>query len=245
LEIGKYRGLRTVDHGGADAGYRSDLVRFPDQHFSVACLCNKGETNPSGLARRVADIYLAKQFTEPAPGLPANGVVVSSQQLKEYPGVYWKKDGERLRNVTLKDGKLFMGALELIALSESRFQLALDPDEKFSFASQRMTILNPGETPDVLDRIPELHPTPVQLAACAGFYASDEIDPIYRIVVEDGGLVLKRLKAKPQKLRPVVEDYFEGPGIIHFQKDPAGKVTGFVLNSGRISNFHFKKTAQM
>jgi hypothetical protein len=31
-----YRGLATVDHGGADAGYRADLLRFPQQHFSVA-----------------------------------------------------------------------------------------------------------------------------------------------------------------------------------------------------------------
>jgi CubicO group peptidase (beta-lactamase class C family) len=33
LVIGAYRGLPTVDHGGADAGYRSDFARFPEQHF--------------------------------------------------------------------------------------------------------------------------------------------------------------------------------------------------------------------
>jgi hypothetical protein len=36
LVVGKYKGLPTVDHGGADAGYRSDMTRFPEQHFSVA-----------------------------------------------------------------------------------------------------------------------------------------------------------------------------------------------------------------
>lgn len=64
LVHGKYRGLATVDHAGADAGYRADLVRFPDQHFSVACLCNKGEINPSELTRKVADIYLAERFKD-------------------------------------------------------------------------------------------------------------------------------------------------------------------------------------
>src|SRR5580704_4443905 len=34
LSRGKYRGLATVDHAGSDAGYRADLLRFPDQHFS-------------------------------------------------------------------------------------------------------------------------------------------------------------------------------------------------------------------
>ena len=65
------------------------------------------------------------------------------------------------------------------------------------------------------------------------------------IVVENNGLVLKRLKSKPQKLEPTLEDYFQGPdGHIHFQRDRSSTVTGFVLNSGRIKNFHFRKTAQ-
>jgi CubicO group peptidase (beta-lactamase class C family) len=67
LVVGKYKGLPTVDHGGADAGYRSDMTRFPDQHFSVAVLCNYSETNPSSLARSVADIYLAKDMKAPEP----------------------------------------------------------------------------------------------------------------------------------------------------------------------------------
>src|SRR5258708_33244354 len=40
LVVGKYKGLPTIDHGGADAGYRSDMTRFPEQHFSAAVLCN-------------------------------------------------------------------------------------------------------------------------------------------------------------------------------------------------------------
>ena len=59
LVVGKYKGLPTVDYGWADAGYRSDMMRFPEQHFSVAVLCNYAETSPSSLARAVADIYLA------------------------------------------------------------------------------------------------------------------------------------------------------------------------------------------
>src|ERR1700726_3611733 len=55
---GEYRGLQTVSHGGAWGGYRAELLRFPDQHFSVACLCNVGNAGPTRRARQVADIYL-------------------------------------------------------------------------------------------------------------------------------------------------------------------------------------------
>ena len=33
--IGSYKGLDRISHGGADAGYRTYLARFPDQDFSV------------------------------------------------------------------------------------------------------------------------------------------------------------------------------------------------------------------
>ncbi len=47
LVVGKYKGLPTVDHAGADAGYRSEMIRFPEQHFSAAVLCNSADTSPT------------------------------------------------------------------------------------------------------------------------------------------------------------------------------------------------------
>jgi CubicO group peptidase (beta-lactamase class C family) len=256
LGLYKYRGLPTVEHGGADAGYRAALIRFPDQHFSVACLCNSGDVSPGELAQRVADIYLAGQFKEPAaarPGPSAKGVIVSPQRLAQYAGLYWKKDDETFRRFALKDGKLFMGALELMALSDNRFQLVADPDEMYRFdqassgAPLRVTFRAPAlEVPLVFERVAELRLTPTQLGAYAGSYVSEEIDPVFKIVIEAGGLALQRLKSKPEKLGPLVEDYFEGlNGVIHFQRDAEGRITGFVLNTERILNFHFRKTAQM
>jgi CubicO group peptidase (beta-lactamase class C family) len=62
LHIADYRGLHTVSHGGSWGGYRAELLRFPEQHFSVACLCNRGDANPSRRAVQVADIYLGSMM---------------------------------------------------------------------------------------------------------------------------------------------------------------------------------------
>src|SRR5271156_146920 len=59
LDLGNYRGLPIVDHSGALFGYRTELLRFPEQKFSVICLCNIASAVPENLARKVADIYLA------------------------------------------------------------------------------------------------------------------------------------------------------------------------------------------
>ena len=252
LVHGKYRGLETVDHGGADAGYRADLLRFPEQHFSIACLCNQGETNPSQLTRKVADIYLAEHLAAPPPDhveASANPVTVSGELLSHYAGLYWKKDDERFMRIVHKDGKLFLeqseeDRLELSPRADNRFQLVVFP-VAFTFEQSHLSVQGPDqEKPDIFERVAESHATAEQLSGYAGSYVSAEIDPVYRIAVENGALMLMRSKSKPTKLRPALVDYFEGPdGAVHFERDASGAVTGFVLNSGRIKNFRFAKSA--
>ena len=70
LMVDAHRGLRRVRHGGSWAGYRADLVRFPEAKTSVACLCNLGTANPSALADRVAEVVLAGRLG-PATVAPA------------------------------------------------------------------------------------------------------------------------------------------------------------------------------
>lgn len=62
LMMGRYRGLATVSHGGAWAGYRAQLLRFPERRVSIVCLCNLGTMNPSKLCQRVADVWLAAEL---------------------------------------------------------------------------------------------------------------------------------------------------------------------------------------
>src|SRR5580704_16938069 len=97
LVLGTYKGLPTVDHGGADAGYRSDLIRFPEQHFSTAVLCNFANTNPSALARQVADIVLARDLKAPAPvptKEPATAIAMTGEQMATMPGIYWSREDD-------------------------------------------------------------------------------------------------------------------------------------------------------
>ena len=56
---GEYRGLRTVGHGGAFVGFRADITRFPDQGTSFMTICNRSDSSPGRLNRRVADVVLA------------------------------------------------------------------------------------------------------------------------------------------------------------------------------------------
>jgi hypothetical protein len=58
LGIDSLRGLRRVSHGGAWAGYRAHIARYPDQKLSLISLCNLANSNPGQLNERVAVLLL-------------------------------------------------------------------------------------------------------------------------------------------------------------------------------------------
>jgi CubicO group peptidase (beta-lactamase class C family) len=100
LGVGSYRGLKLVSHGGAFVGFRADLIRFPDERFSVICLCNRADSNPSLLARRVADVYLEDKLEPPEErdrperdrAEEEAGVDLDAQTLASFVGDYYSEE---------------------------------------------------------------------------------------------------------------------------------------------------------
>jgi CubicO group peptidase (beta-lactamase class C family)/imidazolonepropionase-like amidohydrolase len=130
VSVGKYRGLRTISHGGSDAGYRTFVVWFPDQQLGIAVLANLGNFNPANLANRVAEIYLESEMqpATPPPAPPARTPPASYEpaDLTRYTGTYWSDELETQYTVTLRDGKL-------IARHMHHGDIALTPTAKDQF----------------------------------------------------------------------------------------------------------------
>lgn len=76
-----YRGTRLVGHGGADAGYRSYLNRFPEHGLAVAVLCNAAHANPLALIRSVADVLLGDRLVPDPEPPPAAHVTLAPDEL--------------------------------------------------------------------------------------------------------------------------------------------------------------------
>jgi len=56
--IDEYKGHRRVSHGGATCGFRTAIMRFPDERVTVIILTNRREATVERLAESVADMYL-------------------------------------------------------------------------------------------------------------------------------------------------------------------------------------------
>jgi CubicO group peptidase (beta-lactamase class C family) len=158
LFIGNYRGLRTVRHGGAWGGYRADLLRFPEQHFSVVCLCNRSDSHPGKRANQVADVYLSsvmkpqaakKDEDDEEEPKPRAAIPVSSGAIVDYAGDYWsdelgvvyrfKMTGDKLLFTGIFDGGAFPRSTDLqgrtlVPVGKDEFEL---PDTGMTLKFQR------------------------------------------------------------------------------------------------------------
>jgi|SRR5579871_424026 CubicO group peptidase (beta-lactamase class C family) len=114
LAVYEYRGLRAVEHGGSWGGYRAQLLRFPDKHFSVACLCNLGNADPEKRATGVADIFLASDL-KPKQEHPENAptehpkpetVPLAPEVLAKYAGDYVSEELFVTYTLAVENGKL-------------------------------------------------------------------------------------------------------------------------------------------
>jgi CubicO group peptidase (beta-lactamase class C family) len=56
-------GLPVLAHNGAWAGFRTYIMRFPSEHFSVIVLSNASNFNATAVANRIAQLYLADKIT--------------------------------------------------------------------------------------------------------------------------------------------------------------------------------------
>jgi CubicO group peptidase (beta-lactamase class C family) len=117
LEIGTYRGMRIVEHGGSLGGYRAHLLRVPDRHTSVVLLCNLGSIVPSGLARQVADEIITFPLPKPAPaegGSEGRGTQAATAaesgpiSLTDYAAQYFSDEIDSTFTVSVDAGRLML-----------------------------------------------------------------------------------------------------------------------------------------
>ncbi|MCY3739455.1 MAG: serine hydrolase [Candidatus Poribacteria bacterium] len=114
LSIGEYRGLKTVGHSGSWRGFRSHLIRFPDQKFGVVILCNLDTFNPLRLAEKVADLYLldvlapveASEREKAAPAEDIKSEPPTPEQLTEFEGDYYTEELDTTYSIRVHGNQL-------------------------------------------------------------------------------------------------------------------------------------------
>jgi CubicO group peptidase (beta-lactamase class C family) len=257
LNVGKYKGLKLVAHGGAFVGFRADMIRFPEEKFTVICLANLASINPSKLCRQIADIYLADKFTEDTePEKEAESttpVTLSQSELNNKVGKYTDEKEEFVADISLKDNSLIVEAMgisfSLIPISQSKFiskDAPVDLLIEFFPADEEASGANLTVERDQkvqLNKIPSIAPlTPEQLKVYTGPYYNDELPATYILAIEEGKLIFKHRNAPEENLKIIDKDKFmSGYGKLEFIRGKGKKISGFYLDAGRVRIQFLKK----
>ena len=255
LMLSPYRGLHTVSHGGSWYGYRAQMLRFPDQHFSVICLSNLASFNPDFVCKKVADIYLENVFPEKASGesiQEAAAVDLNIETLLARVGKFQDAEKNNVAEILVGEESLVLDTMgqkfPIEPLSENHFRATKAPvalNIYFENDNNRLIVdINDGYQKTVFEKIAALELTAAQLAEYTGRYFSDELNMAYEFTVGENMLNVKPATFYLKKLEPLMKDSFNS-GILTlvFQRDETGKVTGFNTDAGRVKDIVFKKTA--
>lgn len=246
LILTKYRGVPVVEHDGANFGYRTDIIRFPEQHFTVICLCNVASAEPDVLARRVADVYLDSQLT----GMPhsADSSVAAplpiSVDLGPYVGMY-ETTRHSIFSLVANDGQLTRTPFRRSArpVSDGHF-VGDEMDLVFDGKGQQMRVVTTeidGPT-TIATRVFPPRLSEAELAQFAGAYTSPELEAEYKLSVEQGKLVLHQGRRPGLWLSPVKKDEFSGGRVtLVFRRGGGGKPSGFELYAGWIGGIAFAR----
>lgn len=252
LTHGEHRGLSVVGHSGGDAGFRSWCGRFTDHGVGVAVLSNLASFNPHSLAMQIGELLLG-DHTEECKGEEKRQVesaLPTQDELAECTGTYLLSP-YGLLEISLAEDRLQLErgnqpAAALVPVRDLEFDVE-DSNQSISFCRDEDGCISGielsfGGRQMNAERIQLPQPDSQKLAEYQGVYTSDELGTRYRLVAEDGALIMRHRRHDDVTLQMIENDVFHGrgrrPGKVTFTRDDA-RIDGFKIDGGRVHGLRF------
>jgi CubicO group peptidase (beta-lactamase class C family) len=254
VSIGNYRGLKTISHGGGDAGYRSFVLWFPEHQLGVAVVSGLASFNSGNIANRVATVFLEQHMSAPpTPPAPVKRTYITLEPAALDPLVGYYRTPNGILRVEKQGGKLMaapVGAMlmELKPLAATRFfaepmQVELEFLPKPAGGMGLKFTQGGGALEG--ERVTITPFDPKDADKYQGVYWSDELETQYTIFARDGKLFADHAHHGEIALTPLSKDLFRSTTWfmpeVTFLRDGSGKVSAVTLGGGRIAGIKFVK----
>jgi hypothetical protein len=264
LMHGEYRDLETVAHGGALAGFRAHLLRFPEQRTTIVTLCSFGASNPGSRSQKVADIVLADYLGPTADAATAKApaeasteeatdrtpVQLSEEQLDAVVGHWNARQLGIIVEIVREDDQLIFiqsgrrspltpVAENVILLEATAIEMTLSEmvEGRFNF----MDVEQRGQRFTAVREDPKV--IEFDAAEYVGSYYSEELDVTYEVVANDDVLILVIPPGQQGRLSPSGDDAFRrGTVQIQFDRQADG-IQCFTVDAGRVLGMYFTRVA--
>jgi len=252
LYLETYRGQNTVYHRGASTGYRTQLLRFPNQHFSVITLCNVDNSRPAVLSEAVADLWLSNHLN---PKEIESNPLSAVPKAERFVGMYWSKEDASISRLSKDNDKLwytdrFNAKIEVgqdmhgnfilkDKIPRTQLKFVIAPDGKIEGLAVSGRVI--GGSGEFVNFEPKLavKPSVDELHEYAGTFKSAELGVSWTIKVQNNKLVLSFFRNPNKVLTPLFADAFRGVGMIRFERDAQNKITSLVVDYNWLRNLRF------
>jgi CubicO group peptidase (beta-lactamase class C family) len=260
LMVSTVRGLRMVQHGGADAAHRSTFIYHPELDAGLIVQSNHAGFDGT-IPGRIAEVFFGEHM-EPredpaaAPDVAFDPELYDTTSFDAYAGRYeleiqpgfiltfWR-DEDRL--MTQATGQR---AFELTPTSDSTFALPVVRASVTFHRDEdgRVTALTLHQNGNHrAHRLPDEDGDEevVDLAPYVGRYYSAEFETFYDVVLEEDHLVVRHRRLAPMTLAHASDDMFTGSfplARVEFDRGDDGRVTGFRAGNGRARDILFRRT---
>ncbi|MBV9812274.1 MAG: beta-lactamase family protein [Acetobacteraceae bacterium] len=257
LQVGSYRGLRTVSHGGLWPGYKTQFLRIPERRLAIIAISNNGASDPYHAAQDVLDALI-----EATPGVHAVPPSPPPADLARYVGTWLDRATGQTVDFALEQGVL-MGRTwgvpfravpsadgRLIASrATSDFACRLDGD--------RLEVEADAGIRATFERAPAQAALPSDLP---GRYASEEMEAVWTIARLHVDLVHKDVmrvridgpvaRGAEMVVRPIDGDLvrivsarvlFEAWMDTRVERDAQGRIVALHVDGGRVRGVRFAR----
>lgn len=260
IKISEYRGLKTIEHNGADAGFRSSIVCFPKEKTVIAVLSNSATFKPEYYAKKLADIFIPDSEFKCEDNFSFSNYYENENDdnkidIEKLVGNYMTEPGI-VFNVEVNNGELFISIPETPKLKlinkKGNTYIAESAETliKWNIEKDRIKgfdVVNPYNE-SFAEKLNTINIDSKDLYKYTGKYYSEELDTFYDFEIKDGFLVAKHNRHEDSKLLPFEDNRFVSEswgnhlsGDIIFELNQGSQVMGFHITTGRVINLWFNK----
>lgn len=259
LSVDEQKGLKRVQHGGADVAHRSMLAYYPEINAGVTAQSNHAAFGAGGIAFTLAEAFFADAMKEEEKpeGAAFDPADFDPEDFDAFVGRYALDAAPNfILTFTREGAKLYTQAtgqarLEIVPTSDTSFSITgveasvafhRDADGKVTGLTLRQNGENHATRLDDEAAAP-WKPTAEELADFEGRFFSEEIETFYTLAVEDGTLVARQRRMDDGKLTPGEKPDTFSTGILTFafERDRNGQVIGFYVANGRTRDVRFAR----
>ena len=255
LVKGNYKGLNKISHGGAFLGYRSDILRFPDQRLTVVIFANRADADPTKMCYKVADVLLKDQFIvqkstakdiEPKDNNPEG-----NYSLEQLTGMYALRP-DMILNISLKNDSLNViqswnnNTYKIVKIKGDTFQVPGITDLSFTFLdlqngkTMQLSVFQFGQN-TFWKRKKDIDLTKINPKEFAGKYYSKELDVVYEFSVKKNKLHASAGKFKQVEIFAYdIDQFYYGNILIRFKRD-GNLISGLEIDAEGVNNLKFEK----